>query len=477
LSTEVCVPARLIEGLATTGPLAELFSDRSILQAMLDFEAALARVEARLKIVPRSAADAITAAAKAEGFDPATLADATLRAGTPGIPLVKALTERVRGIHPAAAGFVHWGATSQDVADTAIVLLLKRAQPILNSDITRLEKALRRLTTEHRGSVILGRTLLQPAPPTTFGLKAAGWLGAISRSHKRLNEAFAETLIVQFGGASGTLAALGEQGIAVGRALADELGLGYSDAPWHTHRDRLAELLCTCGVLTGSLGKMARDISLLMQREVGEASEPGGQGRGGSSTMPHKRNPIGCSLTLAAAVRVPGLVATFLSSMVQEHERAVGGWQAEWPTVAGIIQAAGLAAASMAEVAEGLTVDPGRMRANIEATHGVIFAERAMMLLGEKLGRDIAHKLLEEATRQSITEGRRLVDVLAGMPELVQSLDSAILLDLDVPEQYLGMAEEFRASLLASAQERNVGQLATSEPKKNQKQRASSRKK
>jgi 3-carboxy-cis,cis-muconate cycloisomerase len=357
------------------------------------------------------------------------------------------------------------------------VLLLKRAQPILNSDITRLEKALRRLTTEHRGSVILGRTLLQPAPPTTFGLKAAGWLGAISRSHKRLNEAFAETLIVQFGGASGTLAALGEQGIAVGRALADELGLGYSDAPWHTHRDRLAELLCTCGVLTGSLGKMARDISLLMQREVGEASEPGGQGRGGSSTMPHKRNPIGCSLTLAAAVRVPGLVATFLSSMVQEHERAVGGWQAEWPTVAGIIQAAGLAAASMAEVAEGLTVDPGRMRANIEATHGVIFAERAMMLLGEKLGRDIAHKLLEEATRQSITEGRRLVDVLAGMPELVQSLDSAIFLDLDVPEQYLGMAEEFRASLLASAQERNVGQLATSEPKKNQKQRASSRKK
>ena len=469
--------ARLIESLATTGPLAELFSDRSILQAMLDFEAALARAEAHLKIVPRSAADAITAAAKAEGFDPSALADATLRAGTPGIPLVKALTERVRGVDSVAAGFVHWGATSQDVADTALVVLLKRAQTILDSDITRVEKALRRLATEHRGSVMLGRTLLQPAPPITFGLKAAGWLGAISRGHKRLNEAFAETLIVQFGGASGTLASLGERGIAVGRALADELGLRYPDAPWHTHRDRLAELLCTCGVLTGSLGKMTRDISLLMQSEVGEANEPGGHDRGGSSTMPHKRNPIGCALTLSAAVRVPGLVAAFLSSMVQEHERAVGGWQAEWPTVSGIIQGGGLATASMAEVTEGLTVDPSRMRANIEATHGVIFAERAMMLLGEKLGRDVAHKLLEEATRQSITEGRRLVDVLAGMHEVVQRIDPATLRELEVPEQYLGVAEEFRASLLASAQERNVGQPATGQPKKNQKQRANSRKK
>jgi 3-carboxy-cis,cis-muconate cycloisomerase len=454
------MPVRLIESLATTEPLADLFSDQSILQAMLDFEVALARAEAGLKVVPQSAADAIAAAAKG-ALDLAALANAILRAGTPGIPLVKALTERVRGIDSAAAGFVHWGATSQDVADTALVLLLKRAQPILDSDITRLEKALHRLATEHHAAVMLGRTLLQPAPPTTFGLKAAGWLSAISRSHKRLNDTFAEALIVQFGGASGTLAALGEQGIEVGRALADELGLGFPDAPWHTHRDRLAELLCTCGVLTASLGKMARDISLLMQGEVGEATELGGQGRGGSSTMPHKRNPIGCSLTLAAAVRVPGLVAAFLSAMVQEQERAVGGWQAEWPTVAGIIQAAGLAAASMAEVAEGLTVDAARMRANIEATHGVIFAERAMMLLGERLGRDVAHKLLEEATRQSITDGRRLVDVLAGMPEVMQHLDSATLRELEAPEQYLGAADAFRVRLLASARERKAGQPKT----------------
>ena len=230
---------RLIESLATTGPLANLFSDQSILQAMLDFEAALARAEARFNIVPQSAADVIAGAATAGAFEPGILADASLRAGTPGIPLVKALTEHVRGKDSEAAGFVHWGATSQDVADTAMVLLLKRAWPILESDLIRLENALQRLGDDHYGSVMLGRTLLQPAPPTTFGLKAAGWLSAISRSHKRLDDTFSEALVVQFGGASGTLAALGEQGIAVGRALADELGLGFPDAPWHAHRDRL----------------------------------------------------------------------------------------------------------------------------------------------------------------------------------------------------------------------------------------------
>jgi 3-carboxy-cis,cis-muconate cycloisomerase len=459
---------RLIESLATTEPLGDLFSDQSILQAMLDFEVALARVQARLKIVPQSAADAIAVAAKVEAFDPAFLAHATLRAGTPGIPLVKALTERVRGIDSVAAGFVHWGATSQDVADTALVLVLKRAQPILEFDLTRLEQALCQLGTEHNATAMLGRTLLQAAPPITFGLKASGWLGAISRSRKRLNDAFAEALIVQFGGASGTLAALGEHGIAVGHALADELDLGFPDAPWHTHRDRLAELLCICGIITGSLGKMARDISLMMQGEVGEAAEPGGQGRGGSSTMPHKRNPIGCSLTLAAAVRVPGLVATFLSAMVQEHERAVGGWHAEWLTVAEIIQAAGLAAASMAEVAEGLTVDTSRMRANIEATRGVIFAERAMMLLGKKLGRSAAHVLLEEATRRSIAEGHHLIDVLDGMPEVMQHFGAETLRELEVPEQYLGAADEFRMRLLNSTRERKTDQPATVQPTKDQ---------
>jgi 3-carboxy-cis,cis-muconate cycloisomerase len=448
------MPVRLIESLATTAPLSELFSDRSILQAMLDFEVALARAQAQLKLIPRSAAGAIAAVAKVEAFDAAALANATLRAGTPVIPFVKALTERVRAIDAKAAGFVHWGATTQDVADTALMLVLKQAQPIFESDLSRLENALTRLATKHGVTVMLGRTLMQPAPPTTFGLKAAGWLNAISRSHERLNQAFAETLILQFGGASGTLASLGNRGLAVSCALADELGLGLPDAPWHTHRDRLAELLCACGILTGSLGKMARDISLLMQGEVGEAAEPSGPGRGGSSTMPHKRNPTGCSVTLAAATRVPGLVAGFLSAMVQEHERALGGWQSEWPTVSGIVQAAGVAIASMAEVAEGLTVDRARMRANIEATHGVIFAERAMMLLGERLGRDTAHKLLDEATRKSMAEERSLTSVLADMREVTDHLDCETIRELDLPEQYLGAADEFRVRLLASARQR-----------------------
>jgi 3-carboxy-cis,cis-muconate cycloisomerase len=447
--------ARLIESLATTDSLAELFSDRSVLQALLNFEVALARAEARVRIVPRGAAESIAAAAKAEVFDVAALSRDMLRAGTAGIPLAKALTERVRANDAEAARYVHWGATSQDVADTALVLLLKRAQPIIAGDISRLEQALRRLSEEHRNTVMLGRTLMQGAPPVTFGLKAAGWLGAVHRGRKRLDSSFAEMLIVQLGGASGTLASLGEQGTAVALGLAEELGLACPEAPWHTHRDRLANLVCDCGVLTGSLGKIARDVSLLMQNEIAEVSEPDGQGRGGSSTMPHKRNPVGSALTLAAANRVSGEVAAFLSAMVQEHERGVGGWQAEWPIVASVIQSTGLAAASMAEVAEGLSVDPVRMRANIDATHGVVFAERAMMLLGSKLGRDAAHKLVEQATRESVMQGKHLFEVLAEMPEVTSLIEPSALRQLELPEQYLGSAEAFREALLSSTSEKS----------------------
>jgi 3-carboxy-cis,cis-muconate cycloisomerase len=445
------VPPRLIDSLATTGPLADLFSDDFLLQAMLDFEVALAHAEARAGVVPQAAADGIRAAAKAANFDAAALARETLRAGTPGIPLSKALAAKVRAANPDAARFVHWGATSQDVADTGLILLLKRSQPILAADLGRLEAALRRLADEHSRTVMLGRTLLQAAPPVTFGLKAAGWLAAIRRSRTRLEAAFAEALVLQFGGASGTLAALGDKGLAVGRAMAEELGLGFPDAPWHAHRDRLATLVAACGVLTGSLGKMARDISLLMQGEVAEAAEPVGEGRGGSSTMPQKRNPIASAVTLAAANRVPGLVAAFLAGMVQEHERGVGGWQAEWPTVAAVIQSTGLAVASMAEAAEGLDVEKERMRENIDATHGAIFAERAAMLLGASLGRDAAHKLLEEALRRSVAEGGGLADVLAGMPEVARVLDAKVLSDLESPEAYLGVAEELRKRLVSGA--------------------------
>ena len=442
---------RLINSLATTPALAGIFADESVLRAMLDFEAALARAEASLGIIPRDAAEAITKCVASAHFETAKLADAAFRSGTPAIPLVKALTDEVRKIDAEAARYVHWGATSQDVADSAMSLLLKRAEPILIADSKRLENALSLLSEKYKDSVMTGRTLLQGAPPVTFGFKAATWLGSTRRGRKRLQRGFKGAKVLQFGGASGTLASLGDRGTAVADALAMELGLDTSPAPWHTERDQLAELICSCGVLTGSLGKMARDISLLMQNEVAEVSEPGGDGRGGSSTMPNKRNPIACALTLAAAHRVPGLVASFLSAMVQEHERAIGGWQAEWPVVSAVIQSTGVAIASMAEAAEGLSVDSQKMRANIASTNGLIFAERAMMLLGSKIGRDAAHKIIKTAADKSSEEHRSLAAVLADMPEVTKHLGPGELKQLDVPQDYLGSAEAFRKALLAAA--------------------------
>ena len=417
-----------MESLASTEPLSRIFSDDSILQAMLDFEAALARAEARVGVIPPAAATVIAGAARSDGFDAAELARQAFRAGTPAIPLVGMLTERVRAQDANAAGFVHWGATSQDVADTALVLLLKRCQPVLAADHRRVLQGLRRLSDEHANTVMLGRTLLQPAPPVTFGLKAAGWLAAVRRGWARVASRLDEALYVQFGGASGTLAALGDHGMAVSEALAAELELRCPDAPWHGHRDRLAALLAALSIYTASLGKMALDIALLMQYEVGEAAEPGGDGRGGSSTMPHKRNPTACMLAIAASKRAPGLLANFVAGMVQEHERAVGGWQAEWTAVRGIVQSAGVALESMVEVAEGLIVDPARMRDNIEATHGAVFAERAMMTLAPGMGRDAAHGRVEECVRNT------------GSPPDLPGLQT--------PEDYLGSAEAFRRRLL-----------------------------
>ncbi len=439
---------RLIDSLASTEMLAELFSDDSILRAMLQFEVALARVESRLGIIPASAAQSIASAANRMSFDFVELSRKSQRAGTPTIPFVKALTERVRSIDESAAAFVHWGATSQDVSDTALILLLKQAESFIDVDLERCEKALSVLSERHKDAVMLGRTLLQAGPPTTFGLKAAGWLAAVRRGRERLARAFSEALMIQFGGAVGTLAMLGDQGCIVARELAADLGLGCPDAPWHTHRDRLGASVCACGVLTGSLGKIARDVSLLMQNEVGEASEPAGEGRGGSSTMPHKRNPIGCTLTTAAATRMPGLVASYLTAMVQEHERSVGGSQSEWPTVAAVMQSTGLAAAAIAEVCEGLAVDTVRMKQNLAETRGIVFAEKVMSVLAGKLGREKAHQLLDDAVRKALHEERTLLEVLGEIPEIMKILDKSALQELVVPEDYLGSAESFRIALL-----------------------------
>lgn len=440
----------LISSLTITGPLANLFSDDSILQAVLRFEAALARAEAACNVIPESAAKAIAQAAQAVNFSAETIAREARLSATPAVPLVKALREFVRKKNPEGASFVHWGATSQDVCDTAMVLLLKEAQPILEADLLRIESSLRRLSDEHVHTAMLGRTLLQAAGPITFGLKAAAWLAAIHRGRMQMNAAFNQALVLQFGGATGTLAALGNEGLKVSQKLAEELGLACPEAPWHTHRDRLATLLCACGVLTGSLGKMARDLALLMQTEIGEAAEAAHTGRGGSSTMPHKHNPVGCVEALASVSRVPALVSSFLSGMVQEHERGVGNWQAEWPITADVIQATGAAAAAMVEVTEGLIIDPARMRANIDATQGAVFAERIMFLLAPKIGHENAQKVLEAALAASRQQKRKLSESLTQIPGITEYLDAAILRSLEDPEQYLGVAEEFRKRLLDS---------------------------
>jgi 3-carboxy-cis,cis-muconate cycloisomerase len=437
---------RLLDCLSTTDALSDAFCDRSLLAAMLQFEVGLARAQARLGVIPAGSVDAIVAAADPDVFDPAVLAAAARGSGTVAIGFVERFTARVRELDARSAGFVHWGATSQDVTDTAIVLCLARARPLLEADHHLLLDALRTLSDAHAGTVMLGRTLLQPAPPVTFGLKAAGWHAACARGWRRVDAAFDEALVLEFGGASGTLAALGDRGLDVAMELGRELGLGVPDAPWHAHRDRLASLVAACGIYVGTVGKIATDVALLMQAEVGEAAEPGG----GSSTMPQKRNPAGCAAALAAATRVPGLVAAFLAGMPQQHERGVGGGHAEGPTIAAVVQATGAALAAIGRVAATLRVDPARMRANIAGTGGTVFAERAMMLLAPSLGRDAAHALIGKAAADSSAHGVKFADALAANPAVAQALTHGELSTLEDPAAYLGVAERLRLQLLAT---------------------------
>ncbi len=439
---------RLVDCLATTPPLAEVFADRSVIEAMLRFENALARAEANLGVIPAPAADVIAAAAASpDDFDAAQIATAATASGTIAIGVVERLTTLVRERDAQSAGYVHWGATSQDATDTAMVLLLARVRTILQADHERLLAALRSLSDRHAATVMTGRTLLQPSTPVTFGLKVAGWHAACARGWRRVGTAFDEALVLQFGGASGTLAALGDRGPDVASALGRELELPVPAAPWHAHRDRLAALLGALGVYTASLGKVATDVMLLMQAEVGEAAESGG----GSSSMPQKRNPAGCAVALAAATRVPGLVAAFLSGMLQQHERGVGGGHAEMPTIAALVQATGAALSAVARVAEELQIDPARVRANIDATRGTMLAERAVVLLAPLLGREAAQTLVARAAADAVAQGSTLREALAATRPLTDRRPPVDLTSLDDPDAYLGAAEHFRTQLLADS--------------------------
>jgi 3-carboxy-cis,cis-muconate cycloisomerase len=424
--------------------------DAAYLQHMLDFESALARAEAAVGIIPSTAVAPIAAGCRADQFDFAALAQAASRAGNLAIPLVKALTANVAKADAGAARYVHWGATSQDVIDTATVLQLRAAIAALVSDLDRAIAGFAALARQHRNTAMVARTWLQHALPMPFGLKLAEYAAALHRSRHRLQRLAGESLVLQFGGAAGTLAALGDKGLAVAEQLGRELALPLPEAPWHTHRDRIADAASVLAILAGTCGKIARDVSLMMQTDVAEAFEPAGEGRGGSSTLPHKRNPVAAASALGAATMAPNLAATIFAAQVQDHERSAGPWHAEWPTLPTLALVTSGALAAVVDIAEGLDVDAARMRANLDATHGLIMAEAVAMALADSIGKSEAHHIIEAASRKSIADNKHLRDVLAEDARVTSHLDTGRLKQLFDPMAYQGVSQSLIDRLLAS---------------------------
>lgn len=424
-------------------------SDRARIQAMLDVEAALAEALASEGLIPASCVPAIRDAARADLYEVGTIEAAAAHAGNPAIPLIEMLTARVASADPAAARYVHWGATSQDILDTGLVLQLRAAVPLIGTELSGAATAAASLARRHADTPQVGRTWLQHATPITFGLKAAGWADALARNRARLGEALDGALVLQFGGAAGTLAALGGRGIAVAEALGARLDLPVPDLPWHAERDRLANLAAALGIAAGTLGKIARDLALLSQTEVNEAHEAPAEGRGGSSAMPQKRNPLAASVALAAAVRAPGLVATMLAAMPQEHERGLGGWQAEWDTLPELIRVVGGAAQAVAQALDTLVVRPQAMAANLALTGGLVNAEAVSIALAGHVGVRRAHEIVAAACRTAAASGRPLADVLQEDAAAMAHLTPAEVDALLVPDRYLGMARTFVERVLA----------------------------
>jgi 3-carboxy-cis,cis-muconate cycloisomerase len=447
-------PSSLLTPLMASAAVRAILDDRARLQRMLDFEVALARAEAAVGIVPALASEQIADAARAERYDLSALGEAAVAAGNIAIPLIDALTAEVAKADATAAGYVHWGATSQDVIDTALVLELRAVTDALLAELDRAIEGFSVLAGRHRRTAAVARTWMQHALPMPFGLKLAGYAAALARSRERLRRLRREALVLQFGGAAGTLAALNERGLDVAERLAALLDLPLPEAPWHSHRDRLAELASAFAILTGSCGKIARDVSLLMQTDVAEAFEPAAPGRGASSTMPHKRNPTAAAAALAAATIAPNLVATILAAQVQEHERALGGWQAEWPTFPALALVTSGALAAIVDIAEGLEVDGERMRVNLAQTRGLIMAEAVSFALGAKLGKQEAHRLVEEACRKATAAKRDLLDVVGEDDRVKLSLSVGELAKLFEPMGYQGVAQTFIDRIAGSLQGR-----------------------
>jgi 3-carboxy-cis,cis-muconate cycloisomerase len=437
----------LFAGVFARGRVAAEVGDRALLQAMLDTEAALARASAKAGLVPVEAAEAIAAQCRADRFDPAELGALAAAPGNPVVPLVGQLAGR---LPPGVADHVHTGATSQDVLDTAAMLVARRALRPLLDDLAGAADACAALAAGHRGTLVAGRTLLQQAVPVTFGLKAAGWLVGLDESRRRLAEVDRDELAVQLGGAAGTLAAFGDRGLVVLAQLAVELDLSEPAIPWHAVRTRPAALATALGSCAGVLAKVARDVALLAQTEVAEVREGGDPARGGSSAMPHKRNPVAAVAVAACAARVPGLVATVLGAMAQEHERAAGNWHAEWEPQRDLLRLVGSAAAWSRELLDGLEVDPARMRANLDAAGGLPMAEAAVGALAGVVGRGRARDLVDQAARRAAASGRPLADTLLETPEVARHLGPAGVEAALDPGRYLGSARALIDRALAA---------------------------
>ena len=413
----------------------QALSAEAFVRAMLDFERALAAAEADAGVIPQEAAQTIAKTCAELTLDPAALAAEAKKSGSLAVPLVKALTERVARVDARAAAFVHYGSTSQDVLDTALVLCLKpclaEADSLLATAVSRLAGHARR----HAGTVMLGRTLMQPATPITAGIKIARWAGALHRCRLRLAEARERALCIQLGGAVGTLDAIGGKRAMVRNGLAMRLRLHEARA-WHDHRDDLTRLMTELTLVTTTVGKLARDVSLLSQAEVGEMLESAPvKGVGGSSAMPHKRNPVACLQALTAAARVPGLMSTLFAAEIGEHERALGGWQAALVTIPELVDAAGGALDALDRIAAGLVVNADRMKANLEELQGLVFSERLARVLAREMDRAAAQALVEDWSSLAVKDRQHLKDVaLAARPSLAAHIEDVFSLDALVKE-------------------------------------------
>jgi len=444
--------------------------DTAWLQAMLDVEAGLARALERAGLAPAGSGEAVTAAAQADNFDPNELGELAALTGNPVPGLARALARRVP---QTAVSAVHRGATSQDIVDTAAMLLAKRAIAVMLADLATAAEAAAGLAEAHRASIMIGRTLLQQAVPVTFGLVAAGWLTSLDEARQGLATVRAGRLAVQFGGAAGTLASLGDAGQQVAALLAAELGLALPVLPWHTDRLRIIDLGVALARVAAALGKIARDVTLLAQAEIGEISEGSGASaprsadqrgpdpqaaaasprRGGSSAMPHKRNPVASIAILGCTRQVPGLLGILVSNSEHELQRAAGAWHAEWEPLATLLRLTGSASSWAAELLPGLVVDASRMAANLTATKGLPLAEHVSSLLAGVLGGAQAHDLVAEAGARAVGAGLPLRDVLLAVPKLEERLTTAGITPEQIdsalePSGYLGATDAFITAAL-----------------------------